>query len=263
MPHPSASPALRNPALQEAYDAAYTNADQQWRAIGAKYKAQNILAVCQGHSFHTVLECGAGDGNILRALAAANFGETRYAIDISRSGVMLMQQQLGAQLNGIARFDGYHLPFANDAVDLIILSHVLEHVEHPRWLLRELWRVAPFVVVEIPLDYWVGIDAQLANYLAYGHINVFTPSTLRFLLKAEGLTPIAERHSIIAQELLEYQYQMQHGQPMPGLRRAMLRGRRALGTIRRALLPQALRSEFMYSAYTVLCQRTPPVPVGV
>ena len=54
--------------LQSAYDEQYTDKMTEWREIGGKYKAANILNVCKNHEFSKVLECGAGEGSILKFL---------------------------------------------------------------------------------------------------------------------------------------------------------------------------------------------------
>lgn len=248
---------LYEPTRQASYDTAYNTYDVGWRDLGARYKAQNILEVCDGRRFASALECGAGDGSVLRYLAKANFAPRLYASEISASGTAVIQQRLESQLAGVIRFDGYHLPLADDACDIVVLTHVLEHVEHPRWLLRELRRVAPLLAIEVPLDYRPGIDRRTEALLAYGHISLFSPTTIRFLLRSEGLEAVAEKCSIINRELIEYQYRMQHKRPMPLLQQALITLRRRLGSVRRHLLPKVWREELTYSAYTVLCRRSP------
>jgi len=89
-------------------------------------------------------------------------------------------------------------------MDLIILTHVLEHVEHERLLLRELKRVAKMVVIEVPRDYRFGVDARIKHFLAYGHINMYTPTSLRYLLATEGLEVIKDLTDTIAPEVTKF-----------------------------------------------------------
>jgi SAM-dependent methyltransferase len=42
--------------------------------------------------------------------------------------------------------DACHLPFPNGCFDRVLCSHLIEHVDHPYWLLRELIRVSSRVV---------------------------------------------------------------------------------------------------------------------
>jgi SAM-dependent methyltransferase len=50
--------------------------------------------------------------------------------------------------------DAERLPFADNAFDFVICSHVLEHLEHPERAIAELQRVAPRGYIETPSDAW-------------------------------------------------------------------------------------------------------------
>jgi ubiquinone/menaquinone biosynthesis C-methylase UbiE len=172
--------------VKTAYDQFYQQHDEVWRMMSAQYKAQHIVEVCRGLTVANVLEVGAGDGSILKWLSDQNFAPEYQAVEISASGVEYIQSRGIKNLKSVQVFDGYKLPFGDDSFDLIILSHVLEHVEHERMLLREIKRVAKHCVIEVPRDYKAGVDNRIKHFLAYGHINVYTPTSLRYLLRTEG-----------------------------------------------------------------------------
>ena len=190
--------------VKTAYDEFYQKHDEAWRMLGAKYKAQHIIDVCQGRIFKKVLEVGAGDGSILKWLADQDFAPEYHAVEISESGVEHIKSRNIKDLKSVQVFDGYKLPFANDSFDLVILSHVLEHVEHERLLLRELKRVARHTVIEVPRDYKAGVDSRLKHFLAYGHINVYTPTSLRYLLRTEGFDIENDLTSLIPPEVTKF-----------------------------------------------------------
>lgn len=187
--------------VKTAYDAFYTNNDVAWRMLGAKFKAKNIVDVCKDIVPKKVLEVGAGDGSILYYLDESNFGEELYALEIAQSGVEQIKKRNLARLKDVQTFDGYKIPYPDDSFDLIILAHVLEHVEHERLLIRELKRVAKYIVIEVPKDYRFGVDNRMKHFLDYGHINMYTPTLLRFLLKSEGLSIIADKVSMTTPEV--------------------------------------------------------------
>ena len=77
--------------------------------------------------------------------------------------------------------------------NMVYCSHVIEHVEHPRILLREIGRVSEFQVFEIPLDYSCDVNKKVQHFISYGHINIFTPALFKFLLLSEGFEIISEK----------------------------------------------------------------------
>lgn len=187
--------------VKTAYDDFYTNNDVAWRMLGAKYKAQNIVDVCKNVAPKKVLEVGAGDGSILHYLNEWNFAQDLYALEIAQSGVDKIKERKLSNLKEVQTFDGYKIPYADNSFDLIILAHVLEHVEHERILIRELKRVARYIVIEVPKDYRFGVDKRMKHFLDYGHINMYTPTSLRFLLKSEGLELVADKVSMTKPEV--------------------------------------------------------------
>lgn len=190
--------------VKSAYDNFYTQSDVAWRMLGAKYKAQNIVDVCKDIKAEKVLEVGAGDGSILHYLNEWNFAPQLYALEIADTGVEIIKNRHLKNLVSVMPFDGYKIPFEDDAFDLVILAHVLEHVEHERILLRELKRVAKFIVIEVPKDYRFGVDKRMKHFLDYGHINMYTPTSLRFLLQSEGLEIVTDKCSLTEPETTRF-----------------------------------------------------------
>lgn len=190
--------------LKAAYDDFYTSDQSDWRMLGAKYKAQNILDVCRALKPVKVLEVGAGDGSILHYLDQSNFAPELYALEIAQSGVDQIRNRNLKSLKEAQIFDGYHIPYEDDSFDLIILSHVLEHVEHERILIRELKRVSRYFAIEVPKDYRYGVDKRMQHFLSYGHINMYTPTSLRFLLQSEGLTILTDKLSQTDPEITRF-----------------------------------------------------------
>lgn len=181
----------------------------QWRMLGAQGKCEHVIKLCKENNIapKRILEVGAGDGAILRYLSEFNFCEEMHALEISESGVEVILGQKIPRLMSCQTFDGYGLPFENDYFDLTILSHVLEHVEFERALLRELKRVSKFQIIEIPMDcnaltndnyYFLGPS--------YGHINAHTTDSLRFLLHTEGFSVLDDLLGQYSLGLLEYDY---------------------------------------------------------
>jgi len=172
--------------LRAKYDDYYDGTITEWRRLGAIGKADNIVALCREHPHATVLEVGFGDGAILRRLEGLGFGEAMHGLEISSSGLEAIRRDPVRLLVEARLFNGYDIPYADCAFDLAILSHVVEHVEHPRRLLNEVGRVAAHVFVEVPLE----DGARLARDFEpneEGHINFYSEKTIRLLLQTCGL----------------------------------------------------------------------------
>jgi ubiquinone/menaquinone biosynthesis C-methylase UbiE len=240
--------------VKTAYNEFYKTHDEAWRMLGAKYKAQHIIDVCKGQSYTKVLEVGAGDGSILQKLSEYNFAPEYHAVEISDSGVAHIQSRNIKKLVSVQEFDGYKLPFEDDSFDLVILSHVLEHVEHERLLLREIKRVSRSFVIEVPIDYKTNVDKRIKHFLAYGHINVYTPTSLRYLLQTEGFEIQKDLTSIIGPEVTRFNTFINQKKPKTFINEFKIF---AAFTVKNTLVELSDKfKEKLANAYTVLCTKT-------
>ena len=178
----------------------------EWRMICAEGKSDNIIELCSRipqAKFNRVLEIGAGEGSVLKCLDRKGFAKELHALEISPSGVEIIRSLGINTLVTCDIFDGYNIPFENNAFDLVILAHVLEHVEFPRVLLREMRRVAPFQYIEVPLD-MPADNVASSIMLAYGHVDCFSRSRLRHLLLSESLLPVIDSIKRYQRSAVEY-----------------------------------------------------------
>src|SRR5215831_11195516 len=95
------------------------------------YRAE-VLARVAGVRGRDILEVGCGEGMMFDGS-----GTTPVQMDVSMTRV--------ARASGKCRFllcaDGYRLPFANDAFEIVLLVAVLEHTREPWRILAEARRV--------------------------------------------------------------------------------------------------------------------------
>ena len=152
-------------------------------------------------------------------------------------------------------FDGYQLPFEDNSFDLVILSHVLEHVEHERLLLREIKRVGRHCVIEIPCDYKSGVDKRIKHFLAYGHINVYTPTSLRYLLRTEGFEIENDLTSIIEPEVTRFNTYVNQKKEKSFVADTRIAAEYVIKNNLGKILGKKV-SERLANAYTVLCKKS-------
>lgn len=196
-----------NPDLASKYQDQYRGMSQ-WRLLGGKPKANHVVSLCKANQISpsSLIEVGCGEGAILENLDHQDFCENMYAIDISGSGIKVVLSRNLKNLKEAKIFDGYKIPYPDKNFDLAICSHVLEHVEYERILLREIARVSKYFIIEVPIDFRPGADVKTDHFLSYGHINMYSPTTLRFLLKTEGFSIIDDIVDITDPELSCFNY---------------------------------------------------------
>lgn len=192
--------------VKESYSKQYGEEATEWRMLGAKEKARNIVELAKEIPFENVLEVGSGEGSILYWLSTWGFSTNLNCVEISESGLEMTRAKKIEHLNQAVLFDGYKIPFPDDHFDLVICSHVLEHVEHERILLREIKRVSKFQIFEVPIDFSFSVDKKLKHFLAYGHVNIYTPALFRFLLLSESFRVKKDKKYLFSNEFLKYIY---------------------------------------------------------
>lgn len=249
------------PDLHNTYDNHYQDEKTQaWYDVCGRTKADNIRQICDQVQLRplSVLEVGAGSGAILAPLAAAGIGNQHYAAEISPSGLAAIAARQIPTLVESVLFDGYQLPYGDQSFDLVVLSYVLEHVEYPRMLLREIQRVSQFQVIEIPIDYSPSVDQHTDYFLAYGHLDIYTPSLLRFLLQSEKFTVHDHLLSTISLDVLMHIEFVTENKSRTPQREQVVRERYARTRQRFDTATPAAR-ERIATAYTVFTSRQPAV----
>lgn len=189
-----------SPDLVRFYGRAYSQppADaarySRWRALGALGKADHVVALCArcGLRPASALEVGCGDGSLLSELHRRGFAGRLAGVEIAEQAVAIARARPG--IASVELYDGVHLPFAERAFDLGILSHVLEHVPDPAALLSEVARVCAAVIVEVPLEAnWSARRAGKREHaVEVGHLQRLDRQSARETVARAGLVIAAE-----------------------------------------------------------------------
>lgn len=168
----------------------------RWRELGAADKADDVIRLCTSSERTldpgTVADIGCGDGAVIQALAERGFGRSFTGYEVSDSAIQSARGRRYARPARFEPFDGGHVPAPDRSFDLVLLSHVLEHVESPRQLLGEARRLGRYVFVEVPLELNLRTPRDF-RWTSTGHVNLFNPTVLRHLVQSSGLRIVAER----------------------------------------------------------------------
>jgi len=189
--------------LRGFYTEGYSLADRaeadrmgRWRALGARSKADHAVKLCARAGLRpgTLVEIGCGDGALLAELGERGLAPVLDGFELSPPAAELARARSIAGARRIEAFDGEHVPAEDGAYDLAVLSHVLEHVPVPGPLLREAARVAPAVLVEVPLEAnrSAARPAKREEAARIGHVQFLDRAAVHALVRDAGLTVAAE-----------------------------------------------------------------------
>ncbi len=151
------------------------------------------------------------DGATLTELIAKKIDASQVVgIDIARESVQYSKEKRPDFQLAVAHAE--QLPFADATFDMIFCSEVLEHVDHPEWLLGELKRcLRPhgYCIVEVPTETWLWKAAwyvwtRIGPGRAWKHAHVvdFRGNLLDRLLKEAGFS--VKKQSVFMGMLLAY-----------------------------------------------------------
>lgn len=238
--------------LQEEYNEQYNTESAEWRKVGANAKYKNILELAKGKKYNKILEVGAGDGAILSNINDSDLTNELYAIEISNSGIKRIKERNLDKLKSVTKFDGYTTQFSDNEFELAYCSHVMEHVEHPRLLLREIKRISKQQIFEIPIDFSFSVDKKAKHFLSYGHINIYTPALFRFLLISEDFKIIKGKVKMLDKEVQKHIYKSKKKE-LSFIKFLIFKTKTSLVGLIWKLLPKKLK-EIKPQTFTVLCE---------
>ncbi len=230
--------------------------EARWLEYGAVSKADSVEWLLERRNIHpkTVLEIGCGTGAILRELHRRGIGRDLYGIDYSESAIAYAQSQSPQ----IGYFAGDvtepNLPVPEEHFDLIVISHVLEHLEEPDRILRAIGALSFGVMVaEVPLENLAAgrVKALMRNQRMNraGHVQFFDENTFRGVLNSCGFRIDAERRyaNVLSLESLQFDADRNH---FSGFRRGLARW-----TSHHLPRHFPLWSRFYYAHYAALCTK--------
>jgi len=168
-----------------------------WLEISADGKFQSVSFLTENlpRPFASMFDLGSGTGAILRRSISASLARKYYGVDSSADALAFSACHLSDSVTLIEHDLELGAPNLDHA-GLALLSHVLEHLEDPHRVLRDLSTRCDFLLAEVPLENQI-VPRSLA-FLRYrslaerrrrhnaGHVRFFTATSFEALLMRAG-----------------------------------------------------------------------------
>jgi SAM-dependent methyltransferase len=236
--------------------------EARWLEYGAICKADSVETLLRrrGIQPHLLLELGSGTGAVIRECQRRGLAKEYIAIDASEDAIAWAKERSPGIKCLVA--DITDPEFALDPesglterVDVIVLSHVLEHLENPGDFLTRLIARMQFswLIAEVPLEDLPA--ARMKNLIRdrtknrAGHVQFFTGKSFLRLVTSAGLE-VADslRYAqVFGKEMLESQIE----------RLRLPLGKRVVMRMTQRDLPrvfQPLWNRFYHAHFAVLCR---------
>ncbi|MEM1582865.1 MAG: class I SAM-dependent methyltransferase [Candidatus Bathyarchaeia archaeon] len=111
-----------------------------WSQYWHGTRLQHILRITRNIKFRSFLDVGCAEGYYIKIIAGKQSGSMAVGLDIAKK--YLLKAKKNARGSSLVLGDAHHLPFKDNAFDLILCSETLEHVIDQEGVLRELLRVS-------------------------------------------------------------------------------------------------------------------------
>lgn len=229
-----------------------TDREKYWYEINADDRADNIKQLCARIKPAKIVDIGAGKGSVMQRLHDAGMGQEWSSIEDSETGLAEIAKRVGPRIKEPKPLNSLRLPFAEDEFDLAILSHMLEHQEHPRLMLYEARRVARYAYIEVALRH-VAFKSSLAPDFTLnraGHLNYYDRHTIRRLVQSSGWK-ILDAQVFITNPATYKFMKGARGLVEHRLKKSLL-----------AVAPRLAQCLFTFH-YGMLCERTQKVPTAM
>lgn len=229
--------------------------EAEWLRRGTADKADSVELLLRQNCLNPqrMLELGCGTGAVVQECQRRGLASEYVAVDYSAEAIGYLRDRSHGIQTFVADITAEDFTLGG-SFDLVVLSHVLEHLLEPEDLLRALGRLDfSYLVAEVPLEnlFFGKLKAKLRSRMPNpaGHVQFFTAATFEALL---GDFIILDRRRYVPI-------------PDPGTVRFVSRkddaslprqAQRMLTTRYLPKLTGPLWSRLYYSHYAVLCRKT-------
>jgi SAM-dependent methyltransferase len=245
----------------ESLYASELDQEAEWLRRSAADKVDSIQTLLARHSIsaQTIVELGCGTGAVIRECRARRLADRYIGVDYSPDAINYLRSH-APEIESI-QADINSSEFSMEgAVDVVFLTHVIEHLDRPgEFLTNTLQKMRfKYLVAEVPLEDLLG--SRVKNLFrdrrinTTGHVQFFTASSFEHLLTESGFQILDRRryapfHSLDTIRFL---------QAKNGLSKLEVSRLLASSVLKVALYP--LWARFYYSHCALLCTRRDAAP---
>ncbi len=196
---------------KDHYRRLYQNAiddEAEWLRLGARQKADSVQLLMERNGIvaDSLLELGAGTGAVIQECQKRGLAARFTAVDYSAEAIGFLAKSAPSIKGVVADISGAGFSLEGD-FDVVIMSHVLEHLEEPSEFLKSLGRLRwRYLVAEVPLEDLLAsrlkrVITSESPGKAAGHVQFFTAASFLTLLNDSGLAVVDYRRYVPINEL--------------------------------------------------------------
>ena len=146
-----------------------------------------------------VLDFGCGNGVLTYLLKSSGFGKNVLGVDISKEGIRNASKSFANKDISFKTIQEF-ITSKVDKFDLIVASHVFEHIRNPEQSLENIKHLSEWFLIEVPLEkaLWPNFVAMLKrtprenNNL--GHVNFWNKNSFKSFIENRGLLIVKDFH---------------------------------------------------------------------
>ena len=146
-----------------------------------------------------VLDFGCGNGVLTYLLKCSGFGKNIVGVDISKTGIKHASKFFSNKDLSFKTMDEF-ITLKDKKFDLIVSSHVFEHIHAPEKTLDEIKNLSEWFLIEVPLE-----KAVWPNFLAMikktprennspGHVNFWNKASFKSFIESRDFIIVKDFH---------------------------------------------------------------------
>jgi len=146
-----------------------------------------------------VLDFGCGNGVLTYLLKCSGFGKNILGVDVSEKGITYASKFFSGKDLSFKTMEEFN-PSADEKFDLIISSHVFEHINDPEKSLENIKHLSDWFLLEVPLE-----RALWPNFVAIfkktprennslGHVNFWNKMSFKSFIESKNLLIVKDFH---------------------------------------------------------------------